>query len=356
MRIAMTNTRPTGRSASRFVGVWDTVAAVGLPFKELTDFWNAFIHPFKFPDFKLSPQVQAACQALAIDDERHTFSPMMWDEESEEDKDRIEQVWFAGVHSNVGGGYPKQGMSLVALDWMMRRAELAGLRFVESERERYFLLQNVHDKLYNSRSGPKVFYRYKPRDVAKICADNHVEPQIHVTALERLAHATQGYAPGNLPATFTIATTDPAWAGRSEDPEQLADVIEKLGGKSPTEPMLLGETKVRNSVAARKLAHFALVLGALAIVISAIVRPVDDRARPWGPDWFADGLQKFCGILPMGDKLYHHVVLRVFVDPLFIVLPLALGLVFIATRLARRSLGKSFVAFWRERLQGPWWD
>ena len=47
---------------------------------------------------------------------------------------RVEQVWFTGVHSNVGGGYPKQGLSLVTLDWMMERAEEQGLKFIESER------------------------------------------------------------------------------------------------------------------------------------------------------------------------------------------------------------------------------
>ena len=51
----------------------------------------------------------------------------MW-KEKPGDAGRISQVWFAGAHSNVGGGYPKQGMSLVALDWMLAEAEHAGAR------------------------------------------------------------------------------------------------------------------------------------------------------------------------------------------------------------------------------------
>ena len=107
-----------------FMGVWDTVDAVGLPF-HLSDFINMVFYRFKFRDHKLSKLVKHACHALAIDDERHSFHPILWDE-GEEDAGRIEQVWFAGAHSNVGGGYPKQGMSLVALEWMMRKAECTG--------------------------------------------------------------------------------------------------------------------------------------------------------------------------------------------------------------------------------------
>jgi hypothetical protein len=72
--------------------------------------FNTVIYRFKFRDHKLSKLVKHACHALAIDDERHSFHPILWDER-EEDTGRIEQVWFAGAHSNVGGGYPKPGMS-----------------------------------------------------------------------------------------------------------------------------------------------------------------------------------------------------------------------------------------------------
>lgn len=108
-----------------FIGVWDTVDAVGLPFR-LADLINEFIWRFKFPDTSLSAHVGAACHALAADEARESFRPLLWDESAENPANpRIQQVWFAGVHSNVGGGYPRQGMSLVALDWMM--AEPSGM-------------------------------------------------------------------------------------------------------------------------------------------------------------------------------------------------------------------------------------
>ncbi len=144
--------RESAREVSiKFIGVWDTVDAVGLP-DDIAAPINALVYRFQFPDLKLSPRVERACQALSIDDERRTFRPVMWDEEGEK-SGRIEQVWFAGVHANVGGGYPKQGMSLVALDWMMTKAEAAGLRFLKSDRDQYREHNNVTDKLYNSRAG-----------------------------------------------------------------------------------------------------------------------------------------------------------------------------------------------------------
>ena len=77
----------------------------------------------------------------------------------------MHQVWFAGVHSNVGGGYPKQGVSLVTLDWMLRAARDHGLRILDKDAEYYREHANVDDKLYDSRAGMGVFYRWKPRDI-----------------------------------------------------------------------------------------------------------------------------------------------------------------------------------------------
>ena len=143
-----------------FIGVWDTVDAVGGPF-HISDLINTLFHRFKFPDQKLSDKVEHAVQALSIDDARAAFEPRLW-----EDTPNVEQVWFSGVHSNVGGGYPKQGMSLVTL----------GLDDAESQRKRsahvqprtvrrYWEHGSVDDKLYDSRAGLGVFYRWKPRNM-----------------------------------------------------------------------------------------------------------------------------------------------------------------------------------------------
>jgi hypothetical protein len=182
-----------------FIGVWDTVDAVGLPFR-LADVINEFIWRFKFPDTSLSTHVGAAYHALAADEARESFTPVLWDERTESpERPRIQQVWFGGVHSNVGGGYPRQGMSLVALDWMMTQAEHHGLRFHTEQRRLYHGAADVNDKAYDSRSGFGVFYRWKPRDIQTICRDYCALPKVHRSVFERISRGTEGYAPGVVP-------------------------------------------------------------------------------------------------------------------------------------------------------------
>ena len=257
--------RESAREVSiKFIGVWDTVDAVGLP-DDLAAPINALVYRFQFPDLKLSPLVERACQALSIDDERRTFQPVMWDEEGEK-SGRIEQVWFAGVHANVGGGYPKQGMSLVALDWMMSKAEKSGLRFLRRERDEYRECRNVSDKLYNSRAGLAVYYRYTPRDIAVMCEAHHTTPHIHVSAVERIAQATEGYAPGNVPMTYTVVVTDNAGA-------DVAPVSQVLRGAINGQSSQL--TRVRPWIRFRTHAHYLFLLFSVLCVVgaSAIVGP-----------------------------------------------------------------------------------
>jgi hypothetical protein len=198
---------PAAATPVHFIGVWDTVDAYGIPGDTLATFWDKTIYPFRFDSQRLSPQIAHAAHALAIDDSRRTFHPTMW-----EDDPRIDQVWFAGVHTNVGGGYPKQGMSLVTLDWMMRRAKDCGLDFVDSDLRFYREHADVHDHLYDSRAGLGVYYRYEPRDIGAICARWKVRPRIHDSAVLRMLHGIEGYAPGNVPKGFEIVEPTPETA------------------------------------------------------------------------------------------------------------------------------------------------
>jgi hypothetical protein len=180
------------------------VDAVGVPLDDKS-YWNRFFY-FKFPDRTLNPHVARACHALALDEERKSFTPVLWDERSET-SERIKQVWFAGVHSNVGGGYPRQGMSLVALDWMMSRAEDSGLRFIPSDREQYKMHADAGDKMYDPRAGVGMFYRWEPRNIRELCQENcklkddgkPAEPKVHRSVINRIARSTEGYAPGSVP-------------------------------------------------------------------------------------------------------------------------------------------------------------
>jgi uncharacterized protein (DUF2235 family) len=103
----------------RFIGVWDTVGALGIPGEDK--------NKYAFYDTELSGNVQYAYHALAIDERRGPFQPTLWDYKPKPGQ-TVEQVWFAGVHSDIGGGYPEAGLSDIALQWMIDKAGAAGLR------------------------------------------------------------------------------------------------------------------------------------------------------------------------------------------------------------------------------------
>ncbi|WP_441957209.1 DUF2235 domain-containing protein [Mycolicibacterium houstonense] len=115
----------------RFIGVWDTVGALGIP---SIGGWLArqFNKRYEFHDTTLSSRVGEAYQALAIDERRGPFVPTIWSQSDMAPADqRLEQVWFAGAHSDVGGGNGNDGLSDIALWWMLEKARGAGLAFVD---------------------------------------------------------------------------------------------------------------------------------------------------------------------------------------------------------------------------------
>ena len=194
-----------------FVGLWDTVAAYGLPIDELTRAWDK-IFPLSAPDRNLSKHVNQACHALALDDERHSFHPVLWNEADQSNPSRIKQVWFSGMHANVGGGYPDDALAHVSLDWMMTEAEDAKLVFLENDREKVRISSDLNGKLYDSRSGMGGVYRYQPRDLASLCNDRLHEnnqvivelPKIHHSVMKRIQLNMDGYAPIGLPTRYVV--------------------------------------------------------------------------------------------------------------------------------------------------------
>ncbi len=248
----------------RFVGVWDTVDAVGLPF-HIGDFWNRVVYQFKFESRDLSTIVDQACHALSIDDERAEFAPVLWNETN--DHGRVEQVWFAGVHSNVGGGYPKQGMSLVALDWMMEKADHAGLRFLGADRELYRAHANVDDKLYDPRAGLGIFYRWKPRDIAHLCRQAGIsKPAVHVSVLERIAHGTEDYVPGNIPDDAQVWPTPQAAATANAFMATRAAALGAVLGAS--RPNMLPD--VRGAIRAGLASYYLYLASCVAAVLFVV--------------------------------------------------------------------------------------
>ena len=240
--------REKGRFPIRFVGMWDTVDALGLPFDNTTQ-WLAnkgmrgFRLNLKRPDAAkwwdweddLHEDVQNAFHAMAVDDERQTFHPVLWlehDPKTREPKNssgfvhggtrKVEQVWFAGAHANVGGGYPKDQLAHVSLCWMMRHASREGLAFDLQKWQEYEQQRDELGKLYDSRAGGGAFYRYKPRRITELAEQVGIgveddagkktrPPLIHSSVLNRIRWTTRGYAPTGLPQVGEYAQVgDPA--------------------------------------------------------------------------------------------------------------------------------------------------
>lgn len=114
-----------GKTPIHFIGVWDTVGALGIPddFALLGLFDNA--DRYRFHDTALSAIVAHARHAVALDEKRASFAPTLWSKIPAGCD--VKQIWFPGVHSDVGGGYLESGLSDRTLEWMMTEAKGRGL-------------------------------------------------------------------------------------------------------------------------------------------------------------------------------------------------------------------------------------
>jgi uncharacterized protein (DUF2235 family) len=163
-----------------FVGVWDTVGALGIPIDGfrpplLSRMWT-------FHDTKLSRYVRHAYHAIAIDERRQPFKPTLWVQDPG-DGQVLEQVWFAGVHCDVGGGYADPSLSEIPLLWMVDKAAACGLAFRpdrlalqpprrevdEPRRAGIELRPDPRGELHESRTG---FYRLLPAYDRRLAGDD----------------------------------------------------------------------------------------------------------------------------------------------------------------------------------------
>jgi uncharacterized protein (DUF2235 family) len=234
----------------RFLGLWDTVAAYGMPIEELTTMISQWVWPLELPNRELMKKVDRACHAISIDDERTTFHPLIWNEKGVE-PERISQVWFSGAHSNVGGGYPDDSLSYVPLSWMLGEAKRCGLRIKENppwgpsatspldpvhEPDMFKQARSARDKdgrLYDSRKGLGGYYRYGPRKIHDLCNikrswisyyEVEVEvPKIHCSVFERIKNGAHGYAPFGLPAQYAVVADDGKILDPSANPYESPD-------------------------------------------------------------------------------------------------------------------------------------
>ncbi len=108
----------------RFLGLWDTVASFGIPGNRINLGW----------DLKLPDNVLICCHAMALDERRGNFplTRVKASERGQSLEGRLQEVWFRGVHSDVGGS-KSLGLSSIALTWMLRRAKAAGVPVVDEK-------------------------------------------------------------------------------------------------------------------------------------------------------------------------------------------------------------------------------
>lgn len=272
----------------KFIGVWDTVSSLGFPqrwfipsigmlvlniFFKVLDYLSDPFFPHRFYNYKLTENVEFAYQALAIDDARTSFWPRVWNETNHPKP--VEQVWFAGMHSNVGGGYHRAGMAHVALEWMMIRAKNNDLIFKDNA------LKNVHDdahahgRIYDSRDGFAIFYRYHPRKIEKLCHKKMDKIKIHESVIERMERKTANYAPGNLPMEFDVVANDGT----------VTKTISKNGSDGRKKLM----ERINKWVFLRKCLYVIFLESTMAVVVFVLLW----KNEPWPPD--DSGVMGFLG-------------------------------------------------------------
>jgi uncharacterized protein (DUF2235 family) len=197
-----------------FVGVWDTVSSVGWVY-------NA-VH-FPFTTATHNPDLQIVRHAMSIDERRAFFRQNLFGAPRNTQQD-IEEVWFAGVHSDVGGSYPESEsqLSKLALRWMVCETELAGL-LVDPQRKVDILggkppyvapdplTKNQHESLHGwwwiAELWPKTSYRQTaPGTWMKSLRMNFARRRwiaptslVHESVEQRMRDGGLQYAPSNLP-------------------------------------------------------------------------------------------------------------------------------------------------------------
>lgn len=192
----------------RFIGVWDTVGALGIPLRGLR---GATRKDYQFHDTALSRSVRFAYHALAIDEHRGPFEPTLWHALDPAGQPKggqtLEQVWFCGAHSDVGGGYPETGLSDQALDWMLAKAHGAGLALDDTVVAALPLKSDPKGKLHDSKTG---LYNLTPgidraigvvKDPKTGAVADDPTQSLHDSVLKRW-DADPGYRPAALKAYF----------------------------------------------------------------------------------------------------------------------------------------------------------
>lgn len=212
---------------------WDTVGNLGIPrIPVIEAFQNRSkkLREYQFDDTRVHPCVENAFQALALDEQRAPFSPAVWEKQADNTVTNLKQVWFPGVHSNVGGGYDDQELANITLAWMMSRLEpfldfRPDFLISQLEAQRQFY-KATHQKLrwwsfgeiYRSLKGPYAFTGSKTRTPG---AYQRVDPYTGRPSGKRLKN-TNEYIHASVRARVGLRGPGPQDRG-DYNPPALAD-------------------------------------------------------------------------------------------------------------------------------------
>lgn len=193
----------------KFLGVWDTVASIGMP--NLDDNTRP-ISDVVFENGTIANAIEYAVHLVAIDETRKAFRPVLMNVSN-----KIEEIWFAGVHSDVGGGYYSDGLSDISLEFMIKRASHCGLTFLQSSQIDYNNLEGKKDELIEEidvaikpdintdihehvRDGKHAALTLAVRRICKVVGDKPSDyhlPIIHHSVMKR-CKVISSYKPSNL--------------------------------------------------------------------------------------------------------------------------------------------------------------
>lgn len=227
------------RTTVAFLGLFDTVSSLILPGRN-----GPFPGFATLPYTRRNPSVAVVRQAAAIDERRAMFRLNRWEEPQSFEPDAfeksvpplaqdVEQVWFAGVHSDIGGGYPEAdaGLAKIPLLWMLREAQAQGLRVSRSRIERFvrgaspahagaYSIPDPNATLHTSLQGGAWAFElvpkasrfaetrqprlpiYLPLGEPRALTRTRPRPLVHASVVDRIASG--GYDPPNLPAGYDI--------------------------------------------------------------------------------------------------------------------------------------------------------
>ena len=204
------------------LGLWDTVSAYGMPIDEFASIFNSLIYRIRFRSQEISWKIRRVYHALALDEERRTFKPLLV-ESVDNLPDRtpastlVEQVWFPGMHSDVGGGYANYNLALVSLEWMIARVRLQpggrGLIFSPAALSAIQQQASIFGEMHDSRSGLARIYRPEIRNLAQLCRPRGVAvantavaqsylPVLHESVIQRVEQGIQDYSPAAVSESY----------------------------------------------------------------------------------------------------------------------------------------------------------